>query len=346
MDLDSPRENIEKVKEKIISKKCRPHEIPGASKLAIGITGPTNLLNEEDFNLMSSVNDVVRVTKKYKLVSRQMKSENTIINFDNSSIGSSELFIVAGPCAVESREQIFDIAGQLSEMGIKFLRGGAYKPRSSPYAFQGLKEKGLEYLADVKKEIGMKIVTEVLNTATLPQVAEVADILQIGARNMQNFTLLEEAGKTNKPILLKRGMSATIEDLLLSAEYILAQNNYNVILCERGIRTFETSTRNTLDLNAVPVIKKHSHLPIIVDPSHGIGIGDKVPPMSLAAIACGADGLIIEVHNNPKEALSDGFQSLTPKVFKELLNKISELAPIVNRKLHLDEKSKKISLPG
>jgi 3-deoxy-7-phosphoheptulonate synthase len=221
-------------------------------------------------------------------------------------------------------------------MGIKFLRAGAYKPRSSPYSFQGLKEKGLEYLFEVKKELGLMIVTEAKDTNALPLLSEVADIIQIGARNMQNFSLLEEVGKLPNPVLLKRGMAATIEDLLMSAEYILSQGNYNVILCERGIRTFETYTRNTLDLNAVPVIKKNSHLPIIVDPSHGIGIWDKVPAMAMASIACGADGIMIEVHNNPEQALSDGFQSLTPKNFKALLNKLEQLAPIVNKKVDIN----------
>ncbi len=250
-------------------------------------------------------------------------------------IGGEELTIIAGPCSIESRDQIFDVAGQLKEMGIKFLRAGAYKPRTSPYAFQGLKEEGLEYLADVKKELGMMIVTEAKDTNTLPQVAAVADIIQIGARNMQNFSLLEEVGELSNVVLLKRGLAATIEDLLMSAEYILSRGNYNVILCERGIRTFETQTRNTLDLNAIPVIKKHSHLPIIVDPSHGIGMWDKVIPMGMAAIACGADGLMIEVHPHPEEALSDGFQSLKPNTFKQLLEKIEQLAPVVNKKVNL-----------
>jgi len=335
MSLNTPREDIDKVKHKVKSLQCTPHEIPGSSKLAIGITGPTGQLDEEMFQLMPSVQEVVRVTKKYKLVSRQMKAEDTIIDFDDATIGGKELAIIAGPCSVESREQIMEISEILKNMGIKFLRGGAYKPRSSPYSFQGLKEKGIEYLGEVKEKYGLKIVTEVLNNDSLPVVCEVADVLQIGARNMQNFSLLEQVGKTKKPVLLKRGLSATIEDLLLSAEYILAQGNYNVILCERGIRTFETSTRNTLDLNAVPVIKKHSHLPIIVDPSHGIGIGDKVPAMAMGAVACGADGLIIEVHQRPKEALSDGYQSLTPDSFEKLVKKIQQLAPIVDKELNL-----------
>jgi 3-deoxy-7-phosphoheptulonate synthase len=334
MKLDSPKADIEKVKSKICCKNCTPHEIPGANKLGIGITGQTNLLNEEDFLSLDSVEEVIRVTKPYKLVSREMKQENTIINLDNSCIGGKELAIIAGPCSIESKQQIFDIAGELKEMGIKFLRAGAFKPRSSPYAFQGLKEKGLLYLSEVKRELGLMIVTEAKDTKTLPLIAEIADIIQIGARNMQNFSLLEEVGQLSNVILLKRGMAATIEDLLMSAEYILSQGNFNVILCERGIRTFETMTRNTLDLNAVPMIKKNSHLPIIVDPSHGIGIWDKVTPMAMAAIACGSDGLMIEVHNNPSQAFSDGAQSLTPKNFKKLLEKIRQLAPIVDRKIN------------
>jgi 3-deoxy-7-phosphoheptulonate synthase len=331
--LRSPEKDIDLVKNKICATGCVPHEIPGASKLGIGITGPTNLLNEADFLSLNSVEEVIRVTKPYKLVSREMKPENTIINFDQTSIGGEEITVIAGPCSIESRQQLFDIAGELKEMGIRFLRAGAYKPRSSPYSFQGLKEQGLLYLSEVKRELGLKIVTEAKDTKSLPLIAEVADIIQIGARNMQNFTLLEEVGQLSNPILLKRGMAATIEDLLMSAEYILSQGNFNVILCERGIRTFETMTRNTLDLNAVPVIKKNSHLPIIVDPSHAIGIWNMVTPMAMAAIACGADGLMIEVHNHPSQALSDGQQSLTPKNFKKLLEKIIQLAPIVDRKI-------------
>ena len=335
MNLNAPREDVQNVISKITSFNCTPHEIPGASKLAIGITGPSELLVKEEFQLLPSVEEVIRVTKKYKLVSRQMKNEDTVFNVNGIEIGGKELTIIAGPCAVESRDQIFDIAGNLKEMGINFLRAGAYKPRSSPYAFQGLKEKGLEFLSDVKKEIGINIVTEVLNQSTISDVAGVADIIQLGARNMQNYALLDEVGKTQKPILLKRGMSATIEELLLSAEYIVSQQNYKVILCERGIRTFETATRNTLDLNAVPVIKKNSHLPIFVDPSHGIGIWDKVPAMAMAAVAAGADGLIIEVHTNPEKALSDGYQTLNLSTFKELIKKLQELAPVVNKKLTL-----------
>ncbi len=335
MKLNSPSENIKKVKDKITVSGCTPHEIPGTLKLAIGVTGPSSSLQIDDFINMDSVEDVVRVSKPYKLVSREMKSEDTIIKIGDHEIGGNNLTIIAGPCSVESRDQIFDIAGELKEMGINFLRAGAYKPRSSPYSFQGLKEKGLEYLAEVRDKLGMKIVTEVKDAQTLPMISEMTDILQIGARNMQNFSLLEEVGKVDKPIFLKRGLAATVEDLLMSAEYILSQGNYNVILCERGIRTFETHTRNTLDLNAVPVIKKLSHLPIFVDPSHGIGIWDKVKPMALAAVACGADGIMIEVHNHPEAALSDGYQSLTFKNFKSLLEKVKQLAPIMDKKLDL-----------
>ena len=331
MPLNAPLQAVEKVKKKLTECGCTPHEIPGAIKLGIGVTGPSSKLNIDDFKMLEYVDDVVRVSKPFKLVSREMKSADTIIKIDNEILGDKKIKIIAGPCSVESREQIFEIAGILKELGITFLRGGAYKPRSSPYAFQGLKEVGLKYLQEVKKELGMKIVTEAKDTETLDAVADVADIIQIGARNMQNFSLLERVGKTNKPVLLKRGLSATIEDLLMSAEYIVSQGNSNVILCERGIRTFETYTRNTLDLNAVPVTKQLSNLPIFVDPSHGIGIANKVPAMALAGIAAGADGLIIEVHNAPEKALSDGMQSITPIQFKVLLNKVKAITTILER---------------
>ena len=332
LDLDSPRSDIDAIKQKIISRNCNPHEIPGETNLAIGITGPTHKLTEDEFRFMNSVNDVVRVSKKYKLVSRQMKSSNTTIETKFGDIGGEEICVIAGPCSVEGRDQIFRTAEEIKKLGVKFLRGGAYKPRISPYSFRGLKEEGLKLLEEVKREFELGIVTEVLSPDTIPLVTEVADIVQIGARNMQNFTLLDEVGKTKSPVLLKRGLSATVEDLLLSAEYILAQGNFNVILCERGIRTFETSTRNTLDLNAVPVIKKNSHLPVIVDPSHGIGIRDKVPPMALAAIAAGADGIMVEVHHDPDAAFSDGNQTITPDQMETILNKLNRMAPIFGRK--------------
>jgi 3-deoxy-7-phosphoheptulonate synthase len=334
MKLDSPKDHLEKVLSKAKINSCKPHIIYGTTKIAIGLTGETRSLSLDDFMTMDSVIDAMRISKNYKLVSREVKDE-TLINIGDHIIGDGMLQIIAGPCSVESRTQLFDIAGELKEMGIRFFRAGAYKPRSSPYAFQGLKEKGLELLAEVKKEFGMIIVTEAKDTDTLQQVAEVSDIIQIGARNMQNFSLLEKVGQIDRPVFLKRGLASTIEDLLMSAEYIVAQGNFNVILCERGIRTFETATRNTLDLNAIPVIKQQSHLPIFVDPSHGIGMWDKVTPMAMAAVAAGADGLMIEVHNHPEEALSDGFQSLTPKNFKELLLRIEPIANAVNKKLDL-----------
>ena len=331
MKLDAPRGDIDRVKEKVRSLGYIPHEIPGEHRLAIGITGNKNRPDAEQFLNLPNVLEAIPITKPFKLVSRDAKPENTIVNVGNDIVGGNELTIIAGPCSVESRQQIIDIAGSLKEMGIRFLRGGAYKPRTSPYSFQGHKTDGLRYLSDARSVTGLKIVTEVKDTETLPLVAEVADVLQVGARNMQNYSLLEALGSIQKPVLLKRGLSATIEELLMAAEYILHGGNYHVILCERGIRTFETATRNTLDLNAIPIVKKLSHLPIIVDPSHGVGIWDAVSSMSLAAVAAGADGLIVEVHNEPEIALSDGYQSLKPVKFKVLLDKIRELAPIVGR---------------
>jgi len=334
LNLNAPREDVDAIKKKVIDQDCTPHEIPGEVNLAIGITGPTHKLIEDEFTFMNSVIEVLRVSKKYKLVSRQMKPSDTVIKTKYGNIGGKELTIIGGPCSVESRDQIFRIAEELKKLGINYLRGGAYKPRSSPYAFRGLKEEGIKLLDDVKKEFDMGIVTEVLSPDTISLVEGVADIIQIGARNMQNFTLLDEVGKISTPILLKRGLSATIEDLLLSAEYILAQGNFDVILCERGIRTFETSTRNTLDLNAVPVIKKHSHLPIIVDPSHGIGLRDKIQPMALAGIAAGADGIIVEVHHDPDNALSDGAQTIKPQQMSDIMEKLKAIAPILDRELN------------
>jgi 3-deoxy-7-phosphoheptulonate synthase len=331
MKLDAPRVDIERVKEKIRALGFLPHEIPGGHRMAIGITGNASRPDAEQFLTLPSVLDAVPISKPFKLVSRDVKPHDTIVRVAGETIGAKELAIIAGPCSVESRQQIIDIAYSLKEMGIKFLRGGAYKPRTSPYSFQGHKEEALQYLKDARDATGLRIVTEVKDTETLPMVAECADILQVGARNMQNYSLLEALGAIQKTVLLKRGLSATIEELLMAAEYILHGGNYKVILCERGIRTFEPSTRNTLDLNAIPIIKKLSHLPVIVDPSHGIGVWDAVMPMSLAAIAAGADGLIIEVHHDPSTALSDGHQSLKPAKFKSLLEKVEQLAPILNR---------------
>ncbi len=326
-------EQIDAVKEKIRSMGYKPHAIGGAQRIAIGITGNQGKIDPSNFLTMGGVADAISVSKPFKLVGREFKPENTEIRINGNIIGGNELTIIAGPCSVESREQIIDIADILASMGIQFLRGGAFKPRTSPYSFQGLKEKGLAILDEARSRTGINIVTEVRSEETLAMVAEVTDIIQIGARNMQNFALLEAAGSTGKPILLKRGISATIEELLMAAEYIAHQGNPNIILCERGIRTFETYTRNTLDLNAIPVIKKLSHLPIIVDPSHGIGRWDGVHAMSMASIAAGADGLMIEVHNDPEHALSDGYQSIKPDRLKLLLNKLGHLADIMDRKI-------------
>ncbi|HTY11652.1 MAG TPA: 3-deoxy-7-phosphoheptulonate synthase [Bacteroidota bacterium] len=333
MKLDASRKEIGAVKEKISSLGFSPHEIPGVQRVAIGITGNKGKVDPENFLTLSGVIDVISVSKPFKLVSREFKPESTIVDVGGSGFGGEELNVIAGPCSVESRGQILEIASLIKESGARFLRGGAFKPRTSPYAFQGLKLEGLEYLKEAAETTGLKVVTEVKDTETLEVVSEHSDVLQIGARNMYNFSLLERVGESGKPVLLKRGLSATIEELLMAAEYILSKGNYNVILCERGIRTFETYTRNTLDLNAIPVIKKLSHLPMIVDPSHGTGAWDLVSPMALAAIAAGADGLMMEVHTHPDQAMSDGFQSLKPDTFLKLMKKVGEIAQIVGRRL-------------
>jgi len=336
MKRDATPEDVFRVKEKIAAMGFAAHVIPGVHRVAIGITGNKGKVNPEHFSTMSGVEDAIPVTKPYKLVGRDARPENSEINIGGEIIGGRELGIIAGPCSVESAEQLFQTADAVKDAGAKFLRGGAFKPRTSPYAFQGMKEEGLVLLREAKERTGLKIVTEVKDVLTLPAVAEVADVLQVGARNMQNFSLLEAIGELRKPVLLKRGISATIEELLMSAEYILARGNYNVILCERGIRTFEPYTRNTLDLNAIPVIKKLSHLPIIVDPSHGIGMWDGVTAMALAGIAAGADGLMIEVHPDPAMALSDGYQSLKPSRFKDLVERVRMLAAVVDRTLGVE----------
>lgn len=282
------------------------------------------------------VQEAVSEVKPYRLVSRQTKSGNSEIHVGDAVVGGKELAIIAGPCSVESREQLLSIARAVRKAGAKFLRGGAFKPRTSPYTFQGMKEEGLVLLREAKAETGLKIVTEVKDILTLEAVAEVADVIQIGARSMSNFSLLEAAGDVRTPVLLKRGMSATIEELLMAAEYIASRGNPDIILCERGIRTFEPSTRYTLDLNAIPVVKELSHLPILVDPSHGIGIWSHVPAMALAGIAAGADGLMIEVHDNPLEALSDGPQSLKPERFSELMLKVRALAGVLGRSVEAE----------
>jgi 3-deoxy-7-phosphoheptulonate synthase len=283
------------------------------------------------FEHLPGVEEVVTTQKPFKLVSREFKSENTVVRVNGVKIGGDELVVMAGPCSVEDRNQVLDTASFVKEAGGKVLRGGAFKPRTSPYSFQGLGEKGLEILSDVKEKVGLPIVTECLSPGLLPKVAQVADIIQIGARNMQNFALLEEVGRLNKPVLLKRGMMSTVEELLMSAEYILSQGNYNVILCERGIRTFEKATRNTLDVSAVPVVKEWSHLPIIADPSHATGVRNFVPSAARASVAAGADGLLVEIHPHPEKALSDGFQCLNFGEFRDMMNQVNEISETVRK---------------
>ena len=311
----------------------RPHALPGAQRTAIGITGNRGEVDHSSLSELSGVAEVIRVSKPYKLVSRDVKEEDTVIHFPGTSItvGGRDLMITAGPCSIETRDQAFRTADAVADAGAQFFRGGAYKPRTSPYAFQGLGEEALTIMAEIRDRTGMRIVTEAIDQDALELVAEYADVIQIGARNMQNYSLLRAAGRKRKPVLLKRGMSATLEELLMSAEYIMSEGNYEVILCERGIRTFADHTRNTLDLSVVPAAQQLSHLPIVVDPSHGTGKRDKVLSMVRAAVACGADGLIVEVHNQPDRALSDGAQSLYPDQFVQLMDEASQIAAIVGR---------------
>lgn len=283
------------------------------------------------FEHLPGVEQVVTTQKPFKLVSREFKSENTIVRVNGVKVGGGELVVMAGPCSVEDKNQVLEIALFVKEEGAKVLRGGAFKPRTSPYSFQGLGEKGLEILAEVREKVGIPVVTECPSPALLPEVAQVADIIQIGARNMQNFALLEEVGRMNKPVLLKRGMMSTIEELLMSAEYILSHGNYNVILCERGIRTFEKATRNTLDVSAIPVVKELSHLPIIADPSHATGVRSLVPAAARACVAAGADGLLIEVHPSPEKALSDGFQNLNFEEFHRMMEEVKEISGVLKK---------------
>jgi 3-deoxy-7-phosphoheptulonate synthase len=334
MQAHASEEQVRAVCEKIESAGYRSHAIPGAERTAIGITGNRGEV-EIGLEEMPGVAEVIRVTKPYKLVSRDVKQENTVVRFPGSaaSIGGPDLAVIAGPCAVESREQVFAIAERVHRAGAQFFRGGAYKPRTSPYSFQGLGEEGLRILAEVRERWGMRIVTEAIDNESLELVEEYADVIQIGARNMQNFSLLKRAGRAKKPVLLKRGMSATLEEFLMAAEYVMCEGNYNVILCERGVRTFADHTRNTLDLSVVPAVHRLSHLPIVVDPSHGTGKRNKVTPLSRAAVAVGCDGLIVEVHNDPDRALSDGMQSLYPEQFEELMSEVRQIASVVHREL-------------
>jgi 3-deoxy-7-phosphoheptulonate synthase len=331
MDSVATSDDVRRVVEAVEKLGLEAHPIPGAQRTAIGVTGNRGTVESAAFENLPGVAEVIPVTAPYKLVSREAKREDTVVSIGGVPVGGKRLAVVAGPCAVESEKQAIDIARQVAAAGATLFRGGAFKPRTSPYSFQGLGEPALKILKKVREETGLPIVTEVLDTDTADLVAEYADCLQIGARNMQNFSLLKKVGRMRKPVLLKRGMSATIEEFLLSAEYLLSAGNYEVVLCERGVRTFADHTRNTLDLSVIPYVKRISHLPILVDPSHGTGKRLKVLPMSRAAIAAGSDGLLIEVHDHPDVALSDGPQALLPDMFAQLMDEVRLLAPVVGR---------------
>ncbi len=334
MQAQATEEQVRAVCQKIESLGYRAHSIPGAQRTAIGITGNKGEIDQGALDDLPGVQEVIRVSKPYKLVSRDTKPDNTILKFANGvTIGGSELVVMAGPCGIESREQAFAIAERVARAGAQFLRGGAYKPRTSPYSFQGMGEEGLKIMADIRDRFGLLIVTEAVDYESLDLVDQYADMIQIGARNMQNFSLLKRTGRARKPVLLKRGIAATLEEFLMAAEYIMSEGNYNIVLCERGVRTFADHTRNTLDLSVVPAVQRLSHLPIIVDPSHGTGKRNKVTPLSRAAVAVGADGLIIEVHNDPDRALSDGMQSLYPDQFDTLMVQVRQIAGVLGRSI-------------
>jgi len=320
---------IARVCERIESLGYKPHIIPGEQRTAIGITGNSGPVDRSEFEDLPGVAEAIRVSKPYKLVSRETKRENTVVFVNGVPVGGEEIVLCGGPCSVESREQILESARAVKAAGAQLLRGGAYKPRTSPYSFQGLAEEGLRYLAEAREQTGLGIVTEAIDVETFDLVEHYADCVQIGARNMQNFALLRRAGRSRKPMLLKRGMSSTLEEFLMAAEYILSEGNYQVIMCERGVRTFADHTRNTLDLSIVPAVQALSHLPIIVDPSHGTGKRDKVAPMAMASIAAGASGLIVEMHPVPERALSDGYQSLDPAQFAEMADDCRALAALL-----------------
>ncbi len=338
MQSHATEEQVRAVCDRIESLGLRAHPIPGSNRTAIGITGNSGAIDIGSLEAMSGVVECIPVSKPYKLVSRDAKEENTVVRIPTPAgevcIGGAALAIIAGPCAVENREQAMAVAQCVKKAGAHLFRGGAYKPRTSPYSFQGLGEPGLKILAEVRERFGLGIVTEAIDNESLDLVEEYADVIQIGARNMQNFSLLKRAGKASKPVLLKRGMSATLDEFLMAAEYILSEGNYQLILCERGVRTFSEHTRNTLDLSIIPAVQSRSHLPILVDPSHGTGRRSKVLPLSRAAIAVGADGLIVEVHHDPDRALSDGAQSIIPEELEELMKEVRQIASVVHRTLN------------
>jgi 3-deoxy-7-phosphoheptulonate synthase len=333
MEAGASEEQIERVIDALVELRLAVHRSTGVERTVIGVVGKTETVDPRRIEILDGVHEVLRVTEPYKLASRAFRPENTIVPVGDVRIGGDEVIVMAGPCAAETEEQVETTAAAVTRSGAKVLRGGAFKPRSSPYTFQGLGEPGLRMLRQAATRHGLQLASEVMDVGQIEVVAEYADILQVGARNMQNFTLLRELGLQRKPVLLKRGISATIEEWLLSAEYVLAGGNPNVILCERGIRTFENYTRNTLDLSAIPVVKKVSHLPVIVDPSHGTGRRDKVVPMARAAVAAGADGLLVEVHCDPDRALSDGAQSLYPAQFDDLMGELRIIGPAIGRRV-------------
>ncbi len=308
----------------------RAHPLPGPTRTAIGITGNEGVIDSRRFEDLPGVAEVIRVTKPYKLVTLDLRPEKTIVQVGDAAIGGSELAIIAGPCAIENREQAFAVAEAVQQSGARFFRGGVWKPRTSPYTFQGLGEKGWEIMTEIREAFGLKIVTEAVDESNIDLIEQYGDVIQIGARNMQNFSLLKRAGRSKLPVLLKRGMAATLEEWLLAAEYIMAEGNYNVILCERGVRTFAQHTRNTLDLASVPAIRRISHLPVIVDPSHGTGSAYMVTPLARAGVAVGADGLMIEVHNYPELALSDGAQALTPPEYAQLIREVRAIHELMS----------------
>lgn len=331
MSPNATKENLDNVVKKLESMNLRTHLSTGDERTIVGVIGDKKIIANLEMEMMAGVEKTVRITEKYKLVSRDFHPQDTVIDVDGVKIGGSEIVVMAGPCAVESLEQLREAASAVKKSGAKILRGGAYKPRTSPYDFQGLGEEGLKLLRQVADEFGMKVVTEVVDREDIALMENYADILQVGARNMQNFQMLKALGKCNKPVMLKRGLSATISEWLNAAEYIMTGGNENVMFCERGIRTYETFTRNTLDLSAVAAVKELSHLPIVVDPSHGTGRRPMVAPMARAAIAAGADALMIEVHPHPEKALSDGNQSLTPADFQSLMENLGEIAKAVGK---------------
>ena len=329
MKSDATDSQIDAVLRVIEALGFKGHPMPGATRTAIGITGNQGAVDPSHFENLSGVAEAIRVSKPYKLISLDLRPEKTIVRVGDATIGGDELAIIAGPCAIESRNQAFAIAEAVRRSGARFFRGGAYKPRTSPYAFQGLGEEGLRILAEVRETYGLKIVTEALDEAGVDLVERYGDMIQIGARNMQNFSLLRRAGKAKLPVLLKRGLSATLDEWLLAAEYIMAEGNYQIVLCERGIRTFAQHTRNTLDLAAIPAVRRISHLPVLVDPSHGTGKNFMVTPLARAGVAVGADGLIVEVHDQPEHALSDGAQALTLDQYEQLVTEVRSIHEVI-----------------